>query len=386
MTVKSLSFISHVHQALFHKTRWISPDTIYPSTAITRASYSANMQIPEPMPQEPKARLLVGACRFKGMFDCPCREGSVFEPLKNLAQNMPSIPCKQCGHPLVLHKGHDGSSAATKPESPPQMKIEPHIGIRQGLSTPSNELVGNISGSPLLPPGDANELPAELCHRESTVRKIAQKLREGESVLIWGTKGTGKTTLANFLYEGLISENWKVILIPFMPDVTKKKIEDILLEHVRNKFPESANEELPVKDLIFIIDEAQESLKTSRLRSAWSNVIKASQSSDAGPRFCILSDRGIVPERGSVFADLPEVSHLPTHASGDSQSSLFFTIANFEEYYQRNQGLFGFQLDQEAACHIYWLTAGHPTILKLIMHYIKLVSFALIAPETKHLI
>ncbi|KAF3388098.1 hypothetical protein DPV78_012097 [Talaromyces pinophilus] len=306
------------------------------------------MQTPEPMPQEPKARLLV-----------------------DLTQNMPNIPCKQCGHPLVLHDGYDGSSTSTKADSPPHMKTEPHIEIRQGLSTPSNELVDGISGSPSLPPGDADELPAELCHRESTVRKIAQKLMEGESVLIWGTKGTGKTTLANYLYEILISENWKVILIPSMPDATKKKVEEILLEHARDKFSGSTNEDL-LKDLIFIIDEAQDSLKTSRLRSAWSNLIKASQSSDAGPRFCIISDQGVVPESNTVFADLPEVSHLPTHASGDGQSSLFFTIADFEEYFQRNRGLFGFELDQEAACHVHSLTAGHPTILKLIMHYIKI--------------
>lgn len=310
----------------------------------------------------------------------------MFESLKDLAQNIPNMPCEQCGHPLILHNGHEGSSASTKPGSPPQMKIEPHTEIRQGPSTPSNELVGNIAGSPLLLPGDAAELPVELCHRESTVRKIAQKLMEGESVLIWGMKGTGKTTLANFLHEVLISENWKVILIPSMRDATKKKVEEILVERARDRFPGSTNDELPVKDLIFIIDEAQESLKTSRLRSAWNNLIKASQTSDAGPTFCILSDRGIVPERDSVFAELFEISHLPTHASGDGQLSLFFTIADFEEYFQRNRALFGYELDREAACHVYWLTAGHPTILKLIMHYIKLVSYVQLLLRIKHLI
>lgn len=341
------------------------------------ARWPTTMQIPEPTSQEQKARLLLGACRFEGMFNCPCREGSVFESLKDLAQHMPNIPCQKCGHSLILHDGHNGSSTSTEPESP-NLKTEPHIDVRQGISTPSNDFIDNLLASTLLPVGDAAKIPADLCNRESTVRKIAQMLMDGGSVLIWGAKGTGKTTLAKFLYEVLMSENWKAILIPSWPDATKKKVEEVLLGHARNTFPELINEGLLAKDLIFIIDEAQESLKTLRARSAWSSLIKASQSSDVRPRFCIFSNQGIVAEKQSVFASMPEISYPHLYGSDDDdQLSLFLSTAEFEEYFQRNCGLLGYDLDQEAACHVYCFTAGHPTILKLIMHYIKLVSHVL---------
>ncbi|RAO72244.1 uncharacterized protein BHQ10_008256 [Talaromyces amestolkiae] len=331
------------------------------------------MQTTETTPHEQKARLLLGACKFKGMFDCPCREGSVFESLTDLGKHMPNIPCQKCGHSLKLHDGHDGSSASTTFKLPLHMKTEPHSDVRQGLSTPSDDLMGNIPTSQLFPAGDATEIPARLCHREGTVQKIAQMLIDGESVLIWGAKGTGKTTLAHFVYEFLISGNWKAILIPSWPAATKKKTEEILLEHAKDKFPETTNEELLFRDLIFIIDEAQETLKTSRARAPWNNIIKEPQSSDVGLAFCIFSNQGIVPESYSVFASIPEISHRLTHGSGDGQLSLFFTTVEFGEYLQRNRGLLGYDLDQEAACHVYWFTAGHPTILKLTMHYIKLI-------------
>lgn len=299
---------------------------------------------------------------------------------------MPNIPCQKCGHSLNLHDGHDGSSTSTTFELPLKIKTEPHSNVSLGLSTPSDDLIGNSPTPQIFTAGDATKLPAELCHRESTVRRIAQMLIDGESVLIWGAKGTGKTTLAHFVYEILVSEDWKAILIPSWPAATKKKTEDILFEHARDKFPEITNEELLVKHLIFIIDEAQEALKTSRARSPWNNIIKERQSADAGPAFCIFSNQGIVPENHSVFASISEISHRLTHGSGDGQLSLFFTNVEFEEYFQRNRGLLGYDLDQEAACHVYWLTAGHPTILKLTMHYIKLVSDVQSSSQTKHLI
>jgi hypothetical protein len=270
----------------------------------------------------------------------------------------------------VLHNEHEGFAPIIAGPQP-RIKTELPINHQGPHSAPAN---GSVEDPVMLPADDTSELQAELCQRENTVLKIAKMLADGDSVLIWGMKGTGKTTLANFLFGLLISRTPNVILISCWPDAPKKKLDDILLEHARAKFPDLTNKELATTDMIFIVDEAQEALKTAKSRTAWNALIRVSESSETRPRFCILSNHGILPEFHSVFASMPEISHLKTHGNGDGHLSLFFTITEFEDFFQQNHALYGFELDQEAATRIYWLTAGHPAILRLILRYIKLVS------------
>jgi hypothetical protein len=270
----------------------------------------------------------------------------------------------------MLHNEHEGFTPIIAGPQP-RIKTELPNNIQGPCSAPANT---STEDTIVLPVDDATELQAQLCQRENTVLKIAKMLADGESILIWGMKGTGKTILANLLFEFLSSKTSRVILIQSWLGASKKKVDDILIEHARTQFPDWTDDDLVTKDLIFIIDEAQEALKTAKSRSAWNTLMKASESSETRPRFCIFSNQGILPELHSVFASMPEISHLKTHGNGDGHLSLFFTMAEFEEFFQQNHAFYGFELEQEAAEHIYSLTAGHPAILRLILRYIKLVS------------
>lgn len=324
------------------------------------------MQTPESLSAEPRARLFPGSCSFTGIFDCPCREGSAFKALKDLR---PDTACEKCGHSLMLHRECEDSVPVVA-GPPPRIKTELPTNHQIPYAAPVSD---SGEDAVLLPEDDATELQAELCQRKNTVLKIAKMLADGDSVLIWGMKGTGKTTLANLLFEILISKTSHALLITCWPDAPKKKLDDILLEYARTKFPDLTNKDLTTTDMIFIVDEAQEALKTAKSRTSWNALIRASESSETRPRFCIFSNQGILPEFNSVFASMPEISHLRTHGNGYGHLSLFFTTAEFEDFFQRNRALYGFELEQEAADHIYELTAGHPAILRLVLRYVKLV-------------
>lgn len=332
------------------------------------------MKLSESASLTPRVRLTLGACRFAGIFDCPCPEGSAYESIKDVKHD---LPCERCGHALSLHRDHQLLDDPLASTSQPQLKTEIQPSNMQ-LTSPESELNLETTAPALLlvhrEPGNTTQAQSlqenslQTCQRRRTVLQIIRML-DCESVLIWGMSGSGKTTLAYLLLDSLIKKGQKVVFVAAWPEgAAKKKPEEVLLEQARTGFPSISNSDLLTEDIIFIIDEAQETLKQER---AWNSVINRSA---GGPRFCFFSSQGMFAESNSKFATMPEISYLITHGNGDGYLSLFFTRPEFEDFLQLNYARFGYLLSEEAAHRIFGLTAGHPSLTGLILDYVKIVS------------
>lgn len=270
---------------------------------------------------------------------------------------------------MMMHKEHDDSTTLTYDRSRPRIKPELlDNGSRDDIHQHAASLPPRETGSVDVLP----EVQEEICQRSDTVLAIAKLLAEGESVFIWGGQGAGKSTLAKLLFDMLDTAAAKAILIPCWPRAAR--MEDILLDGVKKKYPSMNFQELSNENLIFIIDEAQESLKTTRARGIWHKIMEQPTSTGCRPRFCIISNQGVLPEPHNVFSAMPEISHLITHGNGDGTLSLFFTAAEFVEYFQKNRICYGFNLDEQAVAEVYSVTAGHPTLVSLVLRYVRLVG------------
>ncbi|OKL57847.1 hypothetical protein UA08_07302 [Talaromyces atroroseus] len=329
------------------------------------------MQSPDSILPGPRVRLTLGPCRFEGIFDCPCPEGSAFELIKNLR---PDMPCSRCGHILTLHRDHNiGEMASISVGSQPQLKVEPMSDF-QPLQVPLER--GSSHDTTLLGPSSTSipeyaqvqPHPTVICERQQTVSEILLILDKYRSVFIWGMPRSGKTTLAFLLYEHLSRKNEKVVFIESWPDI-RKKPEEILFEHARVKYPDISGEEISTQDFIFLVDEAQETL--TKQKSTWNALIKNLinlNNNSKGPRLCLFSSQGMFAEYNNVFATMPEISYLKTHGNGNGGASLFFTASEFETFLTQCGSI----LSKEAAEHVFWLTAGHPLLTQLILEYVDM--------------
>lgn len=328
--------------------------------------------------------LILGRCRFEGIFDCPCPEGSAYELVKELNHD---LPCNRCGHKLGLHQDHEGESAPFTLSAPPRLKIEHSTPISNSQSLdlqqplpPSPPAPPLLQSSPsgdttILAPEDqiATEIPVLICERQETVSQIVGMLDEYRSVFIWGMSGSGKTTLAYLLFEHLSRNLQKVVLVENWPENQKKRPEEVLLEYIQLKFPDDiSGDRVLGQDFIFLIDEAQETLR--KQKSQWNSLIKSSNDpKKQGPRFCLFSEQGMIAHPNDVFATMAEISYLNSHGNGNGNASLFFTMSEFKDLAQQICVRSRLLLSKEALVHIFWLTGGHPLLSQLILEYVKLV-------------
>jgi AAA domain len=340
------------------------------------------MQSPESISPGPRGRLTLGPCRFEGIFDCPCPEGSALELIKNLR---PDLPCNRCGHILSLHKDlNEGEVVPLNLGSQPRLKIEPMSDVQSlhGLTDRGTNFDPTLLGSSSMSVPDYVQQAAQqprsivICERQQTITEILVILDKYRSVFIWGMPRSGKTTLAYLLYEHLSRNDKKVVFIENWPEVQRKKPEEVLLEHARVKYPDISGEEISTQDFVFLIDEAQETL--TKQKSAWNALIKNlinlnKNNNNKGPRLCLFSNQGMFAEYNNVFATIPEISYLKTHGNGNNSASLFFTASEFENFLAQCGPI----LSKEAAEHVFWLTAGHPLITQLVLEYVDMVCLKL---------
>jgi energy-coupling factor transporter ATP-binding protein EcfA2 len=200
-----------------------------------------------------------------------------------------------------------------------------------------------------------------ICPRTETVSTIAGIVHTRGAVLIWGLPGSGKSTLGQLLFQHLCEKEIKTVFIKDWQATKIGKPEESLAEFCQPSYPGTSSEDVVNGEFVFIIREADKSLQ--KLKRLIKNAI--TNSDDKGPKFCLLSDQGRFADKNSVFEMLPEISYLATHGACAENVGIFFSRAEFDEVVSETTSKsLGYRLSQEAANHLFKLTAVHPAIVR----------------------
>ncbi|KAH8694041.1 hypothetical protein BGW36DRAFT_384234 [Talaromyces proteolyticus] len=366
-----------------------------------------------PIHNGPRVQLTLGPCLFNGMFECPCKAGSIIDTLPSLGLES---HCAVCGHAVSLHRELESRSPEmffkTEMEDTLRPTLEGSASSYTEPTTSQNEMQLTRSRSLIDCPSSRNPLAssthrkrslqevleesrrpydeparpdkrlrssqteiaatestvedAYVCPRQDTVSTLAKLLEDNGAILIWGMPGSGKSTLGRLLTEHFTRQNKKAVFISDWPLEKPSKLEEILTDFLHTDFPEMSLDD----DCVFVIDEAQKTLQKSK--RYWNILIKNEIAKPNGSKFCILSGQGQLAGINSVFKDLPEISHLTSHGGCKENVGIFYTQSEFQDVASRlTSKNFSYRLSEDALSCVFSLTAGHPVTAKEILSYIE---------------
>ncbi|CRG88263.1 Protein kinase rad3 [Talaromyces islandicus] len=273
-----------------------------------------------------------------------------------------------------------------------RQSLDRFVGHTERGSNRTGDLLQTISDPLPLAPGlqpepdefshetAANNDHPYICPRTETVSIIAGIVHTRGAVLIWGLPGSGKSTLGQLLFEYLREQETKTVFIKDWQVTKNGKPEESLAEFCQPNYPGTSSEDVINGKFVFIIGEAHKCLQ--KLKRLIKNAIT---NSDKGPKFCLLSDQGQFADKNSVFEMLPEISYLSTHGACADNVGIFFSRPEFEDVVSEiTSKSLGYKLSQEAANHVFTLTAGHPAIVRSILCYIDMHhAGALLTPRRR---
>lgn len=221
----------------------------------------------------------------------------------------------------------------------------------------------------------------QYCPRTETVQKIATLLNQEKIIHIRGTPASGKSLLANFLYEYFFSRGQEVYLIDEWPKDRKETALELVLAAC---LPEGHRDvaKLIQSNLILILDEAQ---YTYRDPALWYKFLKVA-GGNAKPmdsvKVCLLSSYGS-PTTGAPHTDYPESIIPPVFSNNQRISlvhssepespniSLFFTKEEYSDVVNRYCKMAKeYVISDDLADYIFMTTNGHPRMVMVIMDHI----------------
>jgi hypothetical protein len=311
----------------------------------------------------------------------------------------PSISCKTdpASSPVIRlqqHRSVTGEEAFTSHQLPRNISLGQKL-HRTGVDRYRDSFVGNTGGGsnpqtgtrgyspfetaldplPLvhgLQLDESHDIAPYICPRTETVSTIAGIVKTRGAVLIWGLPGSGKSTLGQLVFEHLSKQDTKAVFINDCLATKNGKLEESLAEFCQPSYPGTSSEDVLNGNFVFIIDEAHKSLQKLK------RLIKIAINTGKGPKFCMLSDQGVCADRNSVFEMLPEISYLATHGACADNVGIFYSHSEFEQVVSSTTAKkLGYRLNEEAANHVFSLTAGHPLIVGSILRYIDMVFSSL---------
>lgn len=221
-------------------------------------------------------------------------------------------------------------------------------------------------------------LGSPISERKKTVTKLAKLLDDQWVVHVWGTRSTGKTTLAHLLRRHYkIDEKIPVVLITRPRREPNVSLRSFLAKQCEQEgyfgvpldfFSEA--------DIIFIIDEAQTAYFDGDL---W-EFVKAKKDSRTGPKFCIVTVLGI-PLRASDALNDPspdalrlsvQVSILRSRRENSPDICLFYDYDEFEDVLEKYcaDPRHTLPLEKAARTYLYEITNGHPGAVISMLHYL----------------
>lgn len=220
------------------------------------------------------------------------------------------------------------------------------------------------------------------CSRENTVAELAEILENERIVLARGTPASGKSTLANLLYQYYFRKKVPVVLIDTWPKSSAIGGIRYLLELAHEAGWRDLNRAtIKDADIVWIFDEAQMTYDDTDI---WLGFVKYQHGRIDGPRICAFSSYGSPntgPQEycaGSPLADLGvrhRVSITPSRLPNSPSIALFYTREEFDDVIARVCADYRcrLKLEPEAAEYIFELTSGHPGAVASIMSMLQKV-------------
>lgn len=221
----------------------------------------------------------------------------------------------------------------------------------------------------------------QYCPRTETVHEIATLLNQEKIIHIRGTPASGKSLLANFLYEYFFSRGQEVYLIDEWPRDRKETALELVLAAC---LPEGHRNiaELIQSDLILILDESQYTYYDSALWYKFLKIAGGNAKPMNSVKVCLLSSYGS-PTTGAPHIDYPEsitppvfsnnqrISLVRSSEPGSPGISLFFTKEEYSDVVKRYCKMAKeYVISDDLAEYIFMATNGHPGLVMAIMDYI----------------
>lgn len=233
----------------------------------------------------------------------------------------------------------------------------------------------------LLPPRVRFSDYPQYCPRTDTVNKIDTLLDHEKILHICGTPASGKSLLANFLYEHFLSRNQEVYLIDEWPQNRKETPLELVLSTC---LPEGRRTiaQLIQSKMVLILDESQYTYSDSGLWYKFLKIAGGNARPANGVRVCLFSSYGS-PTTGAPQMDYPEsitppvfsnhqrISLVPSSEAGSPDISLFFTREEYNDFVVRYCDMAkDYTINADLAEYVFLATNGHPGMVMAIMDYI----------------
>ena len=304
----------------------------------------------------------MGHCNFtsKSGVLCSCTSGSCTSEIDMKGREE---HCDECGHKMSLHSDYS-----------------------KNFTLQSNVLYWCLFK---VAPAPAPHLPKksilaldypDISPRSKTVETLAGILETKRVVHVRGTPSSGKTTLANLLYQYYKDRGKAVVLIDGwhnIPDPTTHLVNRCII----SGYDEATKSNLLNLDLVFLFDEAQQSYQDLTL---WLGIIKTQSCRTNGPRICLFSSYGS-PTTGPTqyphgstpiyFGGSQRVSISVSRTSNAPNISLFYNEEEFSEVMRLRcaDPRHRFAINSAASDYLYSITNGHPGVVTSLLGYLFLV-------------
>ncbi|KAJ6100225.1 hypothetical protein N7467_001760 [Penicillium canescens] len=219
-----------------------------------------------------------------------------------------------------------------------------------------------------------SSIPIRTFPRDETVRELAGNLQGRQNRLFCGIPGSGKTQLARELYNYLLFQSFKVVLIwNFDPSgfTNITNITEYLLWHVEFEGFRSSANTMWSDDIIFIIDEAHKSYGCDEF---WHWVNKCNDERMEGfmvPSFWLFSNYGpsamvTSPNNGEGNMDRPIIpfpEDLSLHYDlGECMRAIDLYLEKMGDEYE---------IDNATRGYVFDLTNGHPRLVNWILEFVN---------------
>ncbi|KAE8378205.1 hypothetical protein BDV26DRAFT_261958 [Aspergillus bertholletiae] len=308
--------------------------TITYTAASTKASNASRLRI-----------MAAGECKVeftsgKIRVPCPCTRG-IFEI--NLTAD-PLAKCSECDHSLEDHE--DAVSSKQQVEKDTESPLHRRI------------------------VDDMN-----FCPRQDTVTKLIDLIDLYPIIHVRGTPASGKTTLARILRDCLKDQGRLVYFLNtwegHLSKVDPEYSWDALYTVLRQRYPDLSPSNLPDKDVVMILDEAQGSYDDPDF---WNDIIKSISDNPLKYKlriilFCSFGSPSTGVEKSNRYTpvNIPRRQRITLTPQSDEESpqiGLFYTESEFNDVLSRivrhEFPNLVVNIDDEAKRYVFSFTNGHP--------------------------